>query len=54
MIKNLTETMSLLALTIICFFTLKVAVGWMFSLHRSGTLRGNFALFRNYSENEEE
>ena len=54
MIKSLSDTLSLLALVSICVFTLKVGIGWMFSMHRSGTYRGNIALFRNYPENEEE
>ena len=54
MIKSINDTMSLLALTLICFFTMRVGIGWMFSLHRTGTVRGNFALFKKYTENEEE
>lgn len=54
MIKNLNESLSLLAMIIILFLTLKAGIGWMFSFHRNDTLRGNLVLFKNYSENEEE
>ena len=54
MIKNLNDTLSLLSLLIITFFAFKIGIGWMFSLHRSDTLKGNLVLFKNYTENEEE
>ncbi len=54
MIKNFSDTISLLSLFVILILTLKIGIGWMFSLHRNDTLRGNIKLFKNYTENEEE
>lgn len=54
MIKNLNETLSLLVLIVMCLFMLKVGLGMIFSSHLTGTARGNFELFKRYSENDEE
>ena len=54
MIKNLNETLSLISLIALTFMAFKVGIGWMFSMHRNDTFRGNLVLRKNYSENEEE
>lgn len=54
MIKNLNETLSLLALAISCAISLKIGLGLLFSSHLSGTVKGNIELFKDYVNNEEE
>lgn len=54
MIKNLNETLSLLVLTVLVLFSLKVGLGLIFSSHLQGTIKGNFNLFKDYINNEEE
>lgn len=54
MIKNLNETLSLLVLTIIVLASLKIGLGLIFSSHLTGSVKGNYALFKDYTNNEEE
>ena len=54
MIKNLNETISLLALIFLVISSLKIGIGWMFSFDQSDTFKSNLVLFKNYKENEEE
>lgn len=54
MIKNLNETLSLLTLALIAFFSIKIGLGFIFSNHLTGTAKGNFELLKAYKDNEEE
>lgn len=54
MVKNLNETLSLLVLTVLVAASLKVGLGLIFSSHLTGSVKGNYALFKDYINNEEE
>ncbi|MDO4500601.1 MAG: hypothetical protein Q4B60_04930 [Erysipelotrichaceae bacterium] len=54
MLKNLNETLSLISLLILCVLSLKAGLGWVFSSHRTDTLKGNWLLLKDYCQNTEE
>ena len=54
MIKNFNETISLISILILVVFTIKFGIGLIFSSQRTDTVKGNWSLLKNYSQNEEE
>lgn len=54
MIKNLNETLSLITLIIFVLASLKIGLGFLFSSHLSGTVKGNIELLKDYVNNIEE
>jgi len=54
MIKNLNLTISFITLIVIVIFSIKLGVGTIFSSHREETNKGNWDLFKKYSQNIED